>query len=135
MTAVIVHAETQGALPVALGACHARSAWVQWVAGDRDRYRAAAVHRGQGEIFPGREQGSIRVARPRRDTRPHDACRVAGREEHALDRHAAFMQGGELPRRAGDVDRVVADEITHSRLENVYVAWNLEGGGSPVTGG
>ena len=59
MMAGIVHAETQGALPVAVGACHAGAAGVQRVAGHRDRHVAAAVHLGQGEILPGRQHGVI----------------------------------------------------------------------------
>ena len=59
MRACIVHTETQGALPVAVGTGHARAAWVQRVAGHRDRHVAAAVHLGQGEILPGREHRVI----------------------------------------------------------------------------
>ena len=59
MRAYIVHAESQGALPVAVGTGHARAAWVQWVAGHRDRHVAAAVYLGQGEILPGRQHGVI----------------------------------------------------------------------------
>jgi len=60
MTSDLVHVETQGALPVAIGTGHAGAAGVERVAGHGDRQVASAVNHRQGEILPGRKHGGKR---------------------------------------------------------------------------
>src|SRR5262245_21272300 len=54
----IVHAATQGALPVAVGPGHPGATRVQRVAGNRDRYVAGTVYLGEGKTFQVASTGS-----------------------------------------------------------------------------